>query len=83
MARRDLRAGEVLDGEGGYTVRGVLAPAAGSLARRALPIGLAAGVALLRGVAAGTVLTYDDVTVDENAAAVRLRRRLENTARVR
>lgn len=83
VARRDLRAGEVLDGEGGYTVRGVLAPAAGSMARRALPIGLAAGVALLRGVAAETVLTYDDVTVDENAAAVRLRRRLENTARVR
>jgi predicted homoserine dehydrogenase-like protein len=78
VAKRDLRAGEVLDGEGGYTVRGVLAPASASLARRALPIGLAAGVALRRAVAAGAVLTYDDVTVDETATAVRLRRRLEN-----
>jgi predicted homoserine dehydrogenase-like protein len=77
VAKRELAAGEVLDGEGGYTVRGVLAPAAASLARRALPIGLAAGVPLRRAVRAGEVLTYDDVTVDETAAAVRLRRRLE------
>jgi predicted homoserine dehydrogenase-like protein len=80
VAKRDLRAGEVLDGEGGYTVRGALAPAAASIARRALPIGLAAGVTLRGPVAAGAVLTYDDVTVDESATAVRLRRRLEGAA---
>jgi predicted homoserine dehydrogenase-like protein len=80
VAKRDLRAGEVLDGEGGYTVRGVLAPASASLARRALPIGLAGGVALRRAVPAGQVLTYDDAAVDEAAAAVKLRRQLENTA---
>jgi predicted homoserine dehydrogenase-like protein len=80
VAKRDLRAGEVLDGEGGYTVRGALAPAAASLARRALPIGLAAGVTLRAPVAAGAVLTYDGVTVDESATAVRLRRQLEGAA---
>ncbi len=80
VAKRDLRAGELLDGEGGYTVRGALAPAAASLARRALPIGLAAGVTLRGPVAAGAVLTYDDVTVDESVTAVRLRRRLEGAA---
>jgi predicted homoserine dehydrogenase-like protein len=80
VAKRDLRAAEVLDGEGGYTVRGALAPAAASLARRALPLGLAAGVPLRNAVKAGEVLSYDDVTVDESAAAVRLRRQLERSA---
>lgn len=80
VAKRDLRAGETLDGEGGYTVRGVLAPAAASLARRALPIGLAGGVALRADVAEGTVLGHDDVDLDETAAAVRLRSRLEKEA---
>lgn len=82
VAKRDLRAGEVLDGEGGYTVRGSLAPAGASLARRALPIGLTGGVPLRRDVAAGAVLTYDDVEVDEAATAVRLRRRLESASLV-
>jgi predicted homoserine dehydrogenase-like protein len=77
VAKRDLRAGETVDGEGGYTVRGVLVPAATSIARRALPIGLAGGVPLLADVAEGAVLTYDDVDLDESTAAVRLRRRLE------
>jgi predicted homoserine dehydrogenase-like protein len=80
VAKRELRAGEVLDGEGGYTVRGVLAPARASLARHALPIGLAGGVTLRRAVTAGDVLTYDDVAIDETTAAVRLRRQLESAA---
>lgn len=78
VAKRDLRAGDILDGEGGYTVRGVLTPAAASLARHALPMGLAGGVRLRNDVAAGTTLTYDDVVLDETATAVRLRRQLEN-----
>ena len=52
-AKRDLRAGEVLDGEGGYTVWGRLMPAAASVALGGLPIGLAHGVELVRDVAAG------------------------------
>jgi predicted homoserine dehydrogenase-like protein len=80
VAKRDLRAGEVLDGEGGYTVRGLLAPAGASLARRALPIGLAGGVTLRRAVAVGDALTYDDVDIDETTAAIRLRRQLESAA---
>ena len=45
VAKRALRAGETLDGEGGYTVWGKLVPAARSLAEGALPIGLAHNVA--------------------------------------
>src|SRR5712671_5696849 len=46
-AKRDLRPGEVLDGEGGYTVVGKLIRAEDSLATGALPLGLAHEVRLL------------------------------------
>jgi len=76
-AKRDLRAGEVLDGEGGYTVYGRLMPAADSLAHGALPLGLAHGVELLHPVPAGQVLRWSDVQADGALAAVRLRREME------
>jgi predicted homoserine dehydrogenase-like protein len=76
VAKRDLRAGEVLDGEGGYTVYGRLVSAARSKAQRMLPIGLAHGVSLTRDVAAGTALTEVDVSLDPNRVAVRLRRQM-------
>lgn len=43
VAKKDLRPGDVLDGEGGYTVRGEALPAGSSLHHAALPIGLANG----------------------------------------
>ncbi len=76
VAKRTLRAGETLDGEGGYTVWGKLVPAARSLAEGALPIGLAHKVPLTRDVAAGAVVRWDDVTVPEGEAA-RARRAME------
>ena len=42
--QRNLKAGEMLDGEGGYCVYGKIAPATHSLATGALPLGLAHGV---------------------------------------
>ena len=56
VAKRDLRAGETLDGEGGYTVWGKLVPAERSLAEGALPIGLAHKVPLVRDIAAGEIV---------------------------
>ena len=73
VAKRALAAGEVLDGEGGYTVYGRLVPAARSGAARLLPIGLAHGVGLLRPVPAGQAVTMDDVALDPARHAVRLR----------
>jgi predicted homoserine dehydrogenase-like protein len=61
VAKRDLKAGEVLDGEGGYTVWGKAQPIA--RAGHALPIGLAHGVAMTRDVARGALLGFDDVTL--------------------
>jgi len=74
VAKRDLKAGEILDGEGGWTVWGKLVPAARSRALRALPIGLAHGVGLIRNVEKGSILTEAGVTLDEASPAVRARR---------
>ena len=71
-----LRAGEMLDGEGGYTVWGKLVPAERSLAEGALPIGLAHSVPLKRDVAAGAVVRWADVDVPDSEA-VRVRREME------
>ncbi len=60
-AKRDLKPGEVLDGEGGYTVWGRLMVANDALAMRALPIGLARDLTLKNPVAAGRVVTWNDV----------------------
>lgn len=79
VAKRDLKAGEMLDGEGGYTVWGKLMPAQKSLAAGALPIGLAHGVKLTADVAAGGVVRFADVTLADNLA-VMLRRETEGMA---
>lgn len=77
-AKRALKAGEMLDGEGGYTVYGKLMPAARSLREGALPIGLAHRVKLVRDVAAGATVRWRDVAVDETNVAVRTRRAMES-----
>lgn len=76
VAKRALKAGETLDGEGGFTVWGRQSPARASLAARALPIGLAHRVALVRDVAEGAVVTEDDVVLDPANAAVAARREM-------
>ncbi|CAM5222518.1 flagellar biosynthesis protein FlgA [Bosea thiooxidans] len=80
VAKRALKAGETLDGEGGYTVYGRLMPATASRACGALPVGLAHGVKLRRDVAAGQPVTEADVTLDESQPIVSLRRELLATA---
>jgi predicted homoserine dehydrogenase-like protein len=76
-AKRDLRAGEMLDGEGGACVWGKLMTAADSLRRGGLPIGLANRVPLVRDVAAGQPVTWDDVRIDPTDEAYRYRREME------
>ena len=67
VAKRDLKAGEMLDGEGGYTVHGKALPV--TLAGDALPIGLAHHVPLTRDVAAGSVVTFADVALGADPIA--------------
>ena len=80
-AKRDLKAGEVLDGEGGHTVWGKLYPAETSLEIGGLPIGLAHGVKLKTDIAANAPVRWRDVEVDETQAAVKIRRAMETAFR--
>ena len=76
-AKRDLQPGEMLDGEGGYTVFGKLFPAKRSLALGSLPLGLAHHLKLLRPVRKDQSLTWDDVQIDPALPAYRVRREME------
>jgi predicted homoserine dehydrogenase-like protein len=76
-AKRDLRTGETLDGEGGACVWGRLMPAAHSLEIGGLPIGLANRLPLQRDIPAGTSLTWADVQLDPSDEAYRYRREME------
>lgn len=77
VSKKDLKAGDTLDGEGGYCVAGQLRPSRNSVQMRALPLGLTGDVKLVRNVPIDTVLTYDDVEIDEGLPAVKLRRECE------
>lgn len=76
-AKRDLQPGELLDGEGGYTVWGKLLPAQRSLALGGLPLGLAHGIKVVRPVQKGQSLSWDDVAVDTSTPAYKIRREME------
>ncbi|RTQ37419.1 flagellar biosynthesis protein FlgA [Variovorax gossypii] len=76
-AKRDLAAGEMLDGEGGYTVWGKLLPADRSLRLGGLPLGLAHNVRLARPVKKGQSLSWADVAIDTTTAAYKVRSEME------
>jgi predicted homoserine dehydrogenase-like protein len=76
-AKRNLKQGEVLDGEGGFCVWGKQIPAARSLTEGYLPLGLAQNVKLMRAVAEGECLRWTDVAYDPNDSTVRVRREME------
>ncbi len=74
VAKRDLNPGQRLDVFGGYDYHGVMDRAPAVWALNALPVGLAPGAVMKRPVAAGDVVTWADVSLDESSAVVRLRR---------
>jgi predicted homoserine dehydrogenase-like protein len=76
-AKRDLRVGELLDGEGGYTVWGKLLPAETSARAGGLPLGLAHDVKVVRPVQKGQALSWSDVAIDTSTPAYRIRREME------
>jgi predicted homoserine dehydrogenase-like protein len=83
-AKRDLRKGETLDGEGGFTVWGRLMVANDSLNLGAVPIGLAHGVQLKTDIKQGQIVTWADVTLSidiENSIALKIRREMETSLR--
>ena len=76
-AKRALRKGEMLDGEGGFCVWGKQTPADISLAQGFLPLGLAHQVRLMRDVAEGERLKWTHVAFDPDDFAVKIRREME------
>jgi predicted homoserine dehydrogenase-like protein len=76
-AKRALKQGEMLDGEGGFCVWGKQLPAERSLVQGLLPLGLAHGVRLLRDIGEGECLKWSDVAYDANDLAVKTRREME------
>ena len=75
LAKRDLKAGEVIDEIGGECTAGRIDKASVVSAGGYLPFALARGSRLLRDVAAGEYLKYEDVELhDEDALLVQLRR---------
>jgi predicted homoserine dehydrogenase-like protein len=75
IAKRALIPGERLDTFGGYTFYGRNDRAEVARSLNALPVGLAPGAMMARPVAAGEVVTWDDVKLDESSIVVQLRRR--------
>ena len=73
VAKADLAAGTLLDGEGGYSVWGKAVPAINSLSRDSLPIGLAHDAKLKNPVARNSVLRYSDVEIQRDSTASKLR----------
>src|SRR5262249_12761215 len=76
-AKRDLKTGEILDGEGGFCVWGKQTPAGASLERELLPLGLAHNVRLKRDIPEGQALRWSDVVYDPDDSAVKVRREME------
>ena len=78
FAKKDLRPGDSLDGEGGYTVFGKLMSAEDSLRGSNLPLGLTGKAKVIKPVAKDAPLTYDCVELDTATSAFKLRKELES-----
>jgi predicted homoserine dehydrogenase-like protein len=61
IAKRDLKAGERLDGVGGFCSYGLIDNRAAARAADGLPIGLSEGCVLRRDVAKDEVISFNDV----------------------
>ena len=78
VAKRDLKAGEVLDGLGGFTVRGAVEKTSVAGAQQLVPVGLTDKARVLRPVSMDAALTMADVELDGENVLVKLRRELDS-----
>ena len=79
VAKKNLTQGEVLDGEGGYTVVGSLVQAKDSISNKYLPLGLAHGWKLKRNINKDQFITWNDIEFDSSNIAVKTRKEMEVT----
>ena len=81
VSKKNLKKGEKLDGEGGFTVWGKLIPASTSLNLKALPIGLANDMFLKNDIDKDKIITWNDVEFDTNDEIISYRHQMENKFR--
>ena len=72
VAKRDVKAGEALDGIGGFCTYGLVDNAAAARGQHALPIGLSEGCKLRRDVRKDSVLSFSDVDLPSESQALAL-----------
>jgi predicted homoserine dehydrogenase-like protein len=73
VAKRDLKAGEVLDGIGGFTCYGMIENSEICQSENLLPMGLSEVCTLKRDIPRDQVITNEDVTMPVDRLCVRLR----------
>ena len=73
VAKRDLAAGDMLDGEGGYCAYGMLVPVGRSIGAGLLPIGPTHGARVTRPSRAGENITVDGVELHLDERVLQLR----------
>ena len=75
IAKRDLKAGEALDGIGGFTVFGTICEYKEAKSKNALPLGLVTPrTKMVKDVKAGEIVTYDSVAIDHESIIVQMRK---------
>jgi predicted homoserine dehydrogenase-like protein len=74
VAKRDIAAGETLDGIGEFSYRGSIERADVARAEGLLPLGIAQGCKVVRDIPRDTVITYEMVTIEEDSVLLDLRR---------
>lgn len=74
MTKKDLVVGDVIDGIGGYTVRGYADKALDAKRENLVPLGLIAGAEVIKAIGVNEFLTYENVQLKEDSLIVRLRK---------
>jgi predicted homoserine dehydrogenase-like protein len=73
MTKKDLAIGDVIDGIGGYTVRGYADNALDAKRDHLVPIGLVAGAKIIKPIGVGELLTYEHIELKAGSLIVSLR----------
>lgn len=74
MTKKDLIVGDVIDGIGGYTVRGYADKAIDAKRENLVPLGVIAGAKVVKAIGVNELLTYENVQLKEDSLIVRLRK---------
>jgi predicted homoserine dehydrogenase-like protein len=81
IAKKNLGPGDILDGEGGDAAFGKMVRASDSLKGKYLPMGLSSGAKVTRAIARDSIVTYDDVSLDQTKLSYKLRKQVEDEYR--